>query len=232
VADVSASKGDDAADVPGYGDGTNYWDRRYRDEPEPFEWLETFADLQDVIDGSTEGDLSARVLHVGCGNSLLTECMYDFGYHSIVNIDTSAVVIQQMIKRNRTRRPDMVWEQMDAGDMTYEDGAFDLVLDKSVLDTFACSDNAMLLIATYLKEVERVLKPGGTYLCVSYGGPHTRMNFLQMPHLDMEVEALELPPRSGSHNVHYAYVCKKPTVPSGSAMDWEEIKSQLVAHTS
>ena len=47
---------------------------------------------------------------VGCGNSKLSQQMYDAGYKNIVNIDISPVVIQQM----KSHSPQMEWIVMDA----------------------------------------------------------------------------------------------------------------------
>ena len=54
-----------------------------------------------------------RVLMVGCGNSRLSEDMFDVGYHGIVNIDISDTVIRQMRDRNAKTREAMVFEKMD-----------------------------------------------------------------------------------------------------------------------
>lgn len=54
-----------------------------------------------------------KVLMVGCGNSRLSEDMYDVGYHSIVNIDISDIVIRQMTERNAEKREEMTFEKMD-----------------------------------------------------------------------------------------------------------------------
>merc|ERR1740129_1189383 len=105
---------------------------------------------------------------------------------------------------------------------SFQDGSFDLVLDKSVLDTFACTDNALVTAATFLKEVSRVLRNGGTYLCVSYGAPNTRMNFLELPHLDHTVRQIEIPARSEASNPHYAYICRTNLEPTGAADRWPE----------
>ena len=45
-----------------------------------------------------------KILMLGCGNSLLSENMYDEGYEYIYNIDISHVVIEQMSKRNVSRK--------------------------------------------------------------------------------------------------------------------------------
>ena len=41
---------------------------------------------------------------IGCGNSRLSENMYDVGIKNIVNIDLSSVVIQQMNAKNKQRK--------------------------------------------------------------------------------------------------------------------------------
>jgi len=224
--------GDDAAaggdPSPGYGNGPGYWNRRYKEDPEPFEWLENYDDLRDILEEITGGSRSARVLHVGCGNSALPEKMYDEGYKDIVNVDNASVVIEQMAARNAAERPGMRWLEMDATKMdAFPDRSFDLVLDKSVLDTFACSDDALATVATYLKEVTRCLKHGGTFLCVSYGAPNTRLNFLEMPHLEWKLRLVELPSKCESSNSHFAYICRTPKEPKGAAETYEEVIKQV-----
>lgn len=170
-----------------YGDGPEYWDLRYKEDPEPFEWLRSYSDLKDFICC----DKSADILHVGCGNSCLTEEMYDEGYRNIINIDNSPVVITQMIERNMDR-PEMLWLEMDALAMPLPSNAFDLIIDKSLMDTFACAEEMPLTIITYLMEVARVLRTGGLFLVVSYGAPAQRLDFLKMSHLKFEVDVVKL----------------------------------------
>lgn len=54
------------------------------------------------------------LLMVGCGNSRLSEDLYDLSYHNIKNIDISDQVIRHMTERNESRRPDMMFTKMDA----------------------------------------------------------------------------------------------------------------------
>ena len=49
---------------------------------------------------------------IGCGNSKLSENMYDVGIKNIVNIDLSNVVIQQMNAKNKQRK-EMQFLKMD-----------------------------------------------------------------------------------------------------------------------
>jgi 2-polyprenyl-3-methyl-5-hydroxy-6-metoxy-1,4-benzoquinol methylase len=44
-----------------------------------------------------------KILMIGCGNSKLSESMYDVGLKNIINIDLSEVVINQMNQKNRHR---------------------------------------------------------------------------------------------------------------------------------
>eukprot|EP00928_Gymnodinium_smaydae_P067152 TRINITY_DN50099_c0_g1_i1.p1 TRINITY_DN50099_c0_g1~~TRINITY_DN50099_c0_g1_i1.p1 ORF type:complete len:223 (-),score=33.70 TRINITY_DN50099_c0_g1_i1:105-725(-) len=194
----------------GYGDGPDYWDRRYRNEPSPFEWLKTFDEIQALIANAARASVDVDVLHAGCGTSLLAEDMYDAGYKRIVNIDNSVVAIDAMIERNRKRRPDMKWLQMDATALAFPDGSFDIVLDKSLIDTFACSEESASIVLAYLKEVQRVLRPGGVFLCISYGAPDTRLVFMTDTELSFTVRDEELPPSQSSGRPHYAYIIEKP----------------------
>mmetsp|Transcript_16075 Transcript_16075/g.30293 ORF Transcript_16075/g.30293 Transcript_16075/m.30293 type:complete len:216 (-) Transcript_16075:45-692(-) len=197
-------KDDSKGTVP-YGDGPEYWDLRYKADPVPFEWLRSYADLRSLIWEACGNKQSACVLHLGCGNSLLPEDMYDDGFQNIINVDNSEVVIAQMMQRNM-KRPNMLWVQMDAMDLSFPDEAFDLILDKSLIDTFACSEIENIII--YLMEVSRVLRVGGVFLVISYGSPDTRLDFLKMSHLQWEVEASDLP-ATETHKAHYLYRCRK-----------------------
>ena len=54
-----------------------------------------------------------KVLVIGCGNSKLSADIYDVGYHNIVNIDISDVVIKQMTQQHKKDRPEMKFVKMD-----------------------------------------------------------------------------------------------------------------------
>ncbi|CAJ1432247.1 unnamed protein product [Effrenium voratum] len=105
--------GEDSSGSVPYGDGPEYWDLRYKVDSEPFDWLRDFSELKAHIEACCPR--SGDILNVGCGNSLLSEEMYDNGYHNIVNIDCSSVVIALMKERNASR-PSMAWQEMDALD--------------------------------------------------------------------------------------------------------------------
>lgn len=118
---------------------------------------------------------------VGCGNAVLSEDMVNDGYQEIVNVDISAVVIEAMQKKYQDY-PQLKYEKMDVRDMSaFENSSFDSVVDKGMLDSLMCGPNAHPNVGKMLEEVRRVLKPGGVYILITYGGPHVRMPHLKAP---------------------------------------------------
>lgn len=64
---------------------------------------------------------------------------------------------------------------MDVTDMSaFRTGMFDLAIDKSTIDALLCGVSAFEKVAFMLKETQRVLRTGGTYIAISYGRPEGR----------------------------------------------------------
>ena len=102
------------------------------------------------------------------------------------------------------------------------DGSFDVVLDKSTMDALLCGDNSFLMTAKMLHEVQRVLKPGGYYVMISYGDPESRIFHLEREFLSFDItyykktnyvkEPASDSEGSGSEEkvkVNHIYVCQK-----------------------
>ncbi|KAF9031408.1 hypothetical protein BDZ89DRAFT_627609 [Hymenopellis radicata] len=85
-----------------------YWDQRYQAESHggSFDWFKSYADIAPLFRNLIP-DKTSRILMLGCGNSTLSQDMYDDGYRNIVNVDYSAVVIDQMKQRHESTRPEM-----------------------------------------------------------------------------------------------------------------------------
>lgn len=81
---------------------------------------------------------------VGCGNSELSEQLYDVGYKHLTNIDISETVVTHMNQRNAERRPGLTFQQVDATQTPYEDGSYQAALDKGTLDAMASEEDGAL----------------------------------------------------------------------------------------
>lgn len=70
---------------------------------------------------------------------------------------------------NNKDRPDLIFIQMDALNMTFENEEFSVVIDKGTLDALMPNndDNTVDNIRKYFSEIKRVLKSGGRYICIS-----------------------------------------------------------------
>ncbi|XP_058793465.1 eEF1A lysine and N-terminal methyltransferase homolog isoform X2 [Phymastichus coffea] len=146
----------------------NYWNTFFKKRgKKTFEWYGEFPDLSShLLKYIKPND---NVVIVGCGNSTLGMDLYDNNYKNIINIDLSQVVIKQMLEMNKVKRPDLIFEAMDATKMTYSDGKFSVVLDKGTLDALMSDTNESTIASTtkYLNEIKRVLKNNGRYICIS-----------------------------------------------------------------
>ncbi|XP_040421069.1 eEF1A lysine and N-terminal methyltransferase [Cygnus olor] len=151
-----------------------YWDRFFRQRGRrPFEWYGAFPELCPVLRKYVRP--RDKVLVVGCGNSELSEQMYDTGMcEDIVNIDISDAVICQMQERSASKRPKMSYVLMDMLQMDFPDARFQVVLDKGTLDAILTDDEEATLskVDRMFAEVSRVLQIGGRYLCVSLAQAH------------------------------------------------------------
>eukprot|EP01036_Dinobryon_divergens_P044904 gene44904-59939_t len=74
-----------------------------------------------------------------------------------------------MISKNIQKRPGMEWLVMDMTTMNFQKDSFDIVFDKGALDalmsinTPEVHSKALLLF----QEIQRVIKPGGKYICIT-----------------------------------------------------------------
>ncbi|XP_069006047.1 eEF1A lysine and N-terminal methyltransferase isoform X1 [Embiotoca jacksoni] len=142
-----------------------YWERFFKKRGEKaFEWYGDYNKLCGVLHKYIK--VQDKVLVVGCGNSELSEQLYDVGYKHLTNIDISETVVTHMNQRNSERRPGLTFHQVDATQTPYEDASYQAALDKGTLDAMA-SEGEGALARNMLTEVGRVLSVGGRYVCVT-----------------------------------------------------------------
>jgi SAM-dependent methyltransferase len=136
------------------------WDKFFtlRGNDDSFEWYAEWPQLHDSLlpllqDSSSSSSDSLQILVPGCGNSRLTEHLYDAGFRDITNVDFSKVVISDMLRRNIRTRPELRWRVMDITKMQLADESFDTVLDKGALDALMEPEVGTKLGNQYLSEV-------------------------------------------------------------------------------
>ncbi|XP_012230561.1 eEF1A lysine and N-terminal methyltransferase homolog [Linepithema humile] len=145
-----------------------YWNTFFKKRgKKTFDWYGEYPELCEILLKYVK--LKDDILIVGCGNSTLSMSLYDVGYKSITNIDISHIVIKQMCDINNSTRPELIYEYMDATQMTYPDEKFSVILDKGTLDALMpdTKETTISTIDRYFKEVTRVLRNGGRYICIT-----------------------------------------------------------------
>ncbi|TDL24082.1 S-adenosyl-L-methionine-dependent methyltransferase [Rickenella mellea] len=189
-----------------------YWDERYAKENDDgaFDWFKSYADIADLIREYVP-DKASRILMLGCGNSKLSEEMYDDGYKNIVNVDYSGVVIGQMKKKHEESRPEMEWFEMDIQELSFGDESFDVAIDKGTMDAFLSAkgdvwnppEEAVQSCTREVDEVLRVLKRStGVFLYLTFAQPHFRKRFLIRPNTTLTIREL------GEMFHYYLYILK------------------------
>ncbi|XP_066597380.1 eEF1A lysine and N-terminal methyltransferase homolog [Prorops nasuta] len=146
----------------------DYWNTFFKKRgKKSFDWYGEYSELSDILNKYIK--MKDDILIVGCGNSTLSMSLYDVGYKNITNIDLSQIVIKQMQDINKVARPDLIFEQMDATQMSYPDERFNVIVDKGTLDALMpdSKENTQAVIDKYFKEIKRVLRNCGRYMCFS-----------------------------------------------------------------
>ena len=213
----------------------DYWDARYTLDPQPFDWLQRYGTCKPYRDLVKRYAKPAdQIIVLGAGSSRLSEELHDHDkYKSLYNVDFSAVAISQLNERyaqlNEGRAEDAQLRiesaVMDLRSMDFNDGSFDVALDKAVLDVVLCGEGAAENAAKLLSEVARVLRPNAVLLLLSSSPPESRMTLLQgalatgwtisslpVPKptvLGQNAANLPISADIGGGSVHYLYVCAR-----------------------
>ncbi|KAG0556973.1 hypothetical protein KC19_11G092000 [Ceratodon purpureus] len=167
-----------------YGD-ESYWNERYSQDVGSFDWYQTYANMAPLINMYIPK--SDNVLMVGCGNAVISEEMINDGYETITNIDISQVVIDAM-KEKYKNMPQLRYQRMDVRQLNYKAKEFDSVIDKGMLDSLMCGPSASTNVASMIKEIYRVLKPGGVYMLITYGDPRVRVPHLKSDKVPWDIK--------------------------------------------
>merc|ERR1711998_235486 len=121
---------------------------------------------------------------LGCGNCKLMLDMHANGFTSMDCIDWSDTVIQKM-KAKHGDKKGMSFQTMEVTSMPdFGDNAYDVVIDKAVMDAILCGEGSTDKVIAMLVEVQRLLKPGGIFMSVTHGKPESRQFYFKHPKLN------------------------------------------------
>lgn len=162
---------EDISKIYNYG-SHEFWENRYIEYTSPFEWYFGWPHIESKIHQFIEG--KSLSLNLGCGNSEMAFDIQKSGIKTVVNIDVSKSVIDQM-KEKYKGNDDLLWFQMDCTDMDFKDDLFDIVFDKGTFDAILCGENGVANVIYSMSEIWRVLKNDGIFIEISHTDPKRRM---------------------------------------------------------
>lgn len=110
-----------------------------------------------------------KILEIGCGNAQFwTENLDQIPKElSVILSDISEGMIREIRRDGRLDETHFAFEVADCHRIPHDSDTFDLVIANHML--FYCED-----IPEVLKEVKRVLKKGGHFICSTYGSGHMK----------------------------------------------------------
>mmetsp|Transcript_21481 Transcript_21481/g.39158 ORF Transcript_21481/g.39158 Transcript_21481/m.39158 type:complete len:231 (+) Transcript_21481:126-818(+) len=109
---------------------------------------------------------SDSVLVTGCGDAPLALEMYKDGFERLTCVDYSPAAIKLLCAQfAECNCNDILLAIEDVTNLSLKTAAFNAVLDKGCFDALPLSDGSK-----YLSEVQRVLLPGGHFVCVTNCG--------------------------------------------------------------
>ncbi|RWS23147.1 methyltransferase-like protein 13 isoform X1 [Leptotrombidium deliense] len=145
-----------------------YWSSFFKKREKAFEWYGNYLHLKVLLHKYVKHKDSLLV--VGCGNSSLGYELYSNGIVDNVNIDISELVVKQMTRKFVNDKTNgLKFVKMDATNMNFDNESFSVVLDKGTLDAIVAdgSETNLHKADAMFREIDRVLKTNGRYICVS-----------------------------------------------------------------
>eukprot|EP01138_Halocafeteria_seosinensis_P011197 gb/GECG01011436.1/.p1 GENE.gb/GECG01011436.1/~~gb/GECG01011436.1/.p1 ORF type:complete len:369 (+),score=43.81 gb/GECG01011436.1/:1-1107(+) len=209
----------------------SYWEERYATtQSKPCEWYLDYSQLRSILlpylpkreRTRSSAANEFEIFIPGCGTSQIGEELYKEGYRNVSAIDISSCLISDLRHRYRNFEK-MDFSVMDATVLSSElpRQCFDLIFDKALLDALLCGEDGGARANKMLWEMLRLLKPGGSYICVSHSLPEKRLPLLEAIKVEnnsretssihkyrWEINQTPIPNRDYSQTYH-VYCCKK-----------------------
>lgn len=110
-----------------------------------------------------------KILDLGCGCGRTTKYLYDLG-HDVIGVE----IVESMVKKAKSNLPKIKFEVGDACNLRFKDNAFDAVFFSFNGMDFIHPELARI---DAIKEISRILKPGGYFIFSSHNPLALFFNF-------------------------------------------------------
>ena len=195
----------------------SFWEKRYTNEHlEIFEWYQTYESLREKIIEYIKPEY--KILNVGSGTSKFAEDLFYEGIKNVTNIDFSESAVRLLEEHFEEQQIQSKCLKMNVLDMKdFQEGEFNLVFDKALLDSILCGEDALETVKTMLKEIYRVVADEGYYIIVSNSDERTRKDLFDLNLWEYKFMEIGKPTKfividekdKDPKNYHYIYILKK-----------------------
>merc|ERR1711907_218059 len=189
-----------------FKDGKQFWDSQYAGDKSDFDWYQQYSHLEVLLQAVSN---DSTVLITGAGTSTVGPSLAARGVATVHNIEQCQAAVSAMQERHGNA---CKWSCQDVTAMAEPNDTYDFVFDKACLDAILCQEGGTRLSQLYLKQVQRVLKPGGKFICVSTGDLGTRESYFAQSFAKVNVEGINKPSTSPVEDPnakkHFVYVCE------------------------
>ena len=195
----------------------SFWEKRYTNEHlEIFEWYQTYESLREKIIEYIKPEY--KILNVGSGTSKFAEDLFYEGIKNVTNIDFSESAVRLLEEHFEEQQIQSKCIKMNVLDMKdFQEGEFNLVFDKALLDSILCGEDGLETVKTMLKEIYRVVADEGYYIIVSNSDERTRKELFDLNLWEYKFMEIGKPTKfiiidekdKDPKNFHYIYVLKK-----------------------
>ena len=131
----------------------HYGDKWYLADNDPVALLRVSGEFHNQWISSRHQEQVLKILDLGCGGGFLTNHLSKDG-HEVTGVDLSDDALNTAKKYDETKR--VTYTKADATELPFADATFDVVCAMDLLEHVEDYDKM-------LKEVSRVLRPGGTF---------------------------------------------------------------------
>eukprot|EP01122_Echinamoeba_exundans_P017064 TRINITY_DN8864_c0_g1_i2.p1 TRINITY_DN8864_c0_g1~~TRINITY_DN8864_c0_g1_i2.p1 ORF type:complete len:476 (+),score=113.90 TRINITY_DN8864_c0_g1_i2:54-1430(+) len=154
-----------------------FWETRYKDikaDFKPYDWYASWDSIRVKVMEKTGLDKlkKARVLYTGVGDSLLAEdLIYDeaLDIADVTGVDwvEGMIAAQQERVRLQDLNSRLHYACVDITQKSLETAAYDLVIEKALIDSLISHPDAKDLLPKALRNISQSMKEGAHFVCVS-----------------------------------------------------------------